>query len=148
MQKTMGAFVTLHKDGKLRGCIGEILPRLPLYQIVMYLAIHSALKDYRFPQVTEKEIPNLEFEISALTPPNAVFSYKDIVIGRDGMTLSRDGHFAVFLPQVAPEQGWNLEQTLTHLSQKAGLPPNAWKSGAKFTTFQAIVFSEKNHKQK
>ena len=109
----------------------------------MHQAINSALRDYRFPQLTEKEIPYLEFEISALTPPKPVASYKDIVIGRDGMTISKDGRSAVFLPQVAPEQKWNLEQTLSHLSQKAGLSSNAWRTGAKFTIFQAIVFNEK-----
>jgi AmmeMemoRadiSam system protein A len=143
MKKKMGVFVTLHKNGMLRGCIGEIFPRRPLYEAIMHQAINSALRDYRFPRVTEQEIPDLEFEISALTPPKAVSSYRDIVIGKDGMTISKDGHFAVFLPQVAPEQGWDLEQTLTHLSRKAGLSPNAWKTGANFTVFQAIVFNEK-----
>ncbi len=143
MRKKMGAFVTLHKYGKLRGCIGEILPKRPLYIAVMSQAVNAALRDYRFPKVTEQELPNLEFEISALTPPEPVSSYKNIVIGKDGMIISKHGYSAVFLPQVAPEQGWNLAQTLTHLSQKAGLPANAWKDGAEFTTFQAIVFNEK-----
>ena len=143
MRQKMGVFVTLHKNGMLRGCIGEITPRRPLYIAVMHQAINSALRDYRFPKVKESEIPSLEYEISALTPPKPVSSYKDIVIGRDGMTISKHGYSAVFLPQVAPEQGWNLDQTLTHLSQKAGLPSNAWKKDAEFTTFQAIVFNEK-----
>ena len=143
MRQKMGAFVTLHEHGLLRGCIGEISPTRPLYVAVMHQAVNAALRDHRFPRVQTNEIPKLEFEISALTPPKPVSSYKDIVIGRDGMIISKHGHSAVFLPQVAPEQGWDLAQTLTHLSQKAGLSPDAWKDGATFTTFQAIVFEEK-----
>ena len=142
MRQQMGVFVTLHEDGMLRGCVGEITPTRPLYVAVMHQAVNAALRDNRFPQVKMEEIPNLEFEISALTPPKPVSSYKNIVIGRDGMTITKDGRSAVFLPQVAPEQGWDLAQTLTHLSQKAWLPANAWKDGAKFTIFQAIVFKE------
>ena len=89
----------------------------------------------------------MEFEISALTPPKPVLSYNDIVIGKDGMIISKNGRSAVFLPQVASEQGWDLAQTLSHLSQKAGLSSDAWKSGAKFTVFQAIVFNEKDLKE-
>lgn len=143
MKNEMGVFVTLHKDGMLRGCIGEIVPRRALYEAVMDQAINSALNDYRFAPVKISEIPQLEFEISALTPPKAVESYKDIIIGKHGMTLSKNGRSAVFLPQVAPEQGWGLEETLKHLSVKAGLSADAWKVGAKFTVFEAIVFNEK-----
>ena len=71
-----------------------------------------------------------------------VESWRDIVLGRDGMTLEKNGCFAVFLPQVAPEQAWDLPTTLSYLSQKAGLSPDAWRSGAKFETFQAEVFHE------
>jgi MEMO1 family protein len=146
MRQKMGVFVTLHEHGMLRGCIGEITPTRPLYVAVMHQAVNAALRDHRFPRVHTEEIPNIEFEISALTPPKPVSSYEDIVIGRDGMIISKHGYSSVFLPQVAPEQGWDLAQTLTHLSQKAGLPPNAWKDGASFTTFQAIVFKENEQK--
>ena len=108
----------------------------------MNQAVNSGLRDYRFPQVTEPEIPDIVFEISALTPPTPITSYKDIVLGRDGIIISKYGHSAVYLPQVAPEQGWNIDQTLSHLSLKAGLPSDAWKENASFTTFRAIVFSE------
>ena len=146
MRQEMGVFVTLHDQGRLRGCIGEITPTRPLYVAVMHQAVNAALRDNRFPQVRIGEIPKLEFEISALTPPKPVSSYKDIIIGKDGMIISKHGYSAVFLPQVAPEQGWDLTQTLTYLSQKAGLSPNAWKKDASFTTFQAIVFKEKDQK--
>lgn len=140
----MGAFVTLNDKttGALRGCIGEILPMRPLVEAVAERAIDSALHDPRFMPVAERELANLRVEVSALTPPKPVASWQDIVLGRDGMTLEKNGHFAVFLPQVAPEQGWDLVTALSYLSQKAGLPSNAWREGAKFETFQAEVFHE------
>ena len=140
----MGAFVTLNDraTGALRGCIGEILPQRPLVDAVVARAVDSALHDPRFLPVTEDELGGLRVEVSALTPPKPVSSWRDIVLGRDGMTLEKNGRFAVFLPQVAPEQGWDLPTTLTYLSQKAGLPPDAWREGATFETFQAEVFHE------
>jgi uncharacterized protein (TIGR00296 family) len=92
--------------------------------------------------VTERELSEIRVEVSALTPPKPVASWRDIVLGRDGMTLEKGGAFAVFLPQVAPEQGWDLETTLSYLSRKAGLSADAWRAGAKFETFQAEVFHE------
>jgi AmmeMemoRadiSam system protein A/AmmeMemoRadiSam system protein B len=149
MKKVMGAFVTLHDSrGELRGCIGEIRPSRPLFEAVMAHAVNAGVRDYRFSPVTPDELASLDFEISALTPPAPVASYKDIVIGRHGMTLSKDGRSAVFLPQVAPEQGWTLEETLKHLSVKAGLRPDDWKDGAFFTVFEAIVFGEKDRGKK
>lgn len=142
MKKVMGTFVTLHKDGDLRGCIGEIFPRRPLVEAVMEQAQNSAFGDPRFTPVASNEMARIHVEISALTPPAPVNSWKDIVIGKHGMVLSKNGHSAVFLPQVAPEQGWDLPTTLTHLSQKAGLPPDAWKEGATYLVFEAIVFHE------
>ena len=140
----MGAFVTLNDKatGALRGCIGEIMPMRPLVEAVAARAVDSALGDPRFSPVSERELGGIRVEVSALTPPKRVASWRDIVLGRDGMTLEKNGCFAVFLPQVAPEQGWDLPTTLSYLSQKAGLSPDAWRSGAKFETFQAEVFHE------
>jgi len=142
MRRVRGAFVTLNKDGQLRGCIGDILPSRPLYKAVMGNAINAGLRDRRFRPVQAEELPLLHYEISALTEPEPVPSYGDIVIGRHGMVVEKAGRSAVYLPQVAPEQGWDLAETLTHLSQKAGLPPDAWREGASFTVFEAIVFAE------
>ena len=141
----MGAFVTLtdRATGALRGCIGEILPMRPLVEAVADRAVDSALHDPRFMPVTERELADIRVEVSALTPPKPVASWRDIVPGRDGMTLEKGNAFAVFLPQVAPEQAWDLPTALTHLSRKAGLPPDAWRDGAKFETFQAEVFHER-----
>jgi len=140
----MGAFVTLNDKvtGALRGCIGEIMPMRPLVEAVAARAVDSALGDPRFSPVSERELGGIRVEVSALTPPKRVASWRDIVLGRDGMTLEKDGCFAVFLPQVAPEQGWDLPTTLSYLSQKAGLSSDAWREGATFETFQAEVFHE------
>ncbi len=144
MRRTMGVFVTLNMNGQLRGCIGEIFPRRPLYEAVMERAIDAGVNDPRFRTVTEKELPMLEYEISVLTPPMPVSSYRDIVLGKHGMVIQKNGHSAVFLPQVAPEQHWTLEETLTHLSLKAGLAADAWKEGASWTVFEAIVFNDQD----
>lgn len=143
MKKIAGCFVTLNLGNDLRGCIGEIEPVRPLYQAVTARAVDSAFRDPRFPQLSPAELKRVTIEISALTPAKPVKSYQDIVIGKHGMTIAKDGRSAVFLPQVAPEQGWDLATTLTYLSRKAGLAPDAWKSpDAKFTVFEAIVFHE------
>ncbi len=137
------AFVTLKKHGQLRGCIGDILPTVPLYQSIINNAIHAAMRDTRFKPVTSSEIKDLHLEISALTVPAPVASYEDIRIGVDGVILQKDAHSAVFLPQVAPEQGWDVSQTLTHLALKAGLPSDAWQEDTRFLVFQAEVFKER-----
>lgn len=142
MNSVMGGFVTLKEDGELRGCIGEIEPRRPLSRVVMDHAIDAAIRDPRFPPVTVDELARLQIEISALTPPRSVASYREIVIGKHGVTLEKGFNRAVFLPQVAPEQGWNIEQTLGHLAVKAGLSEEAWKEGASFQVFEAVVFGE------
>lgn len=145
MLKKMGAFVTLHSaDGNLRGCIGEIEPYRPLYEAVTARACDAAFRDPRFFPLRESEFASVVVEISALTPSRPVGDWHEIEIGRHGMTVSKNGRSAVFLPQVAPEQGWTLEETLSHLCVKAGLRPDDFRSGATFTVFEAIVFSEKD----
>ena len=142
MSQNRAAFVTLKKQGMLRGCIGDLLPRQALYESVIDNAVNAGTRDHRFRPVTRNEAGELTFEISALTVPQAVPGPKDIRIGIDGVILGKAGRRAVFLPQVAPEQGWDVDEMLTHLSLKAGLPADAWKEGAEFLTFQAEVFGE------
>jgi AmmeMemoRadiSam system protein A len=142
MKTPRAAFVTLKKNGQLRGCIGDIFPQRPLYKSVIANAIYAAFADRRFSQVRKEECEEIKIEISALTSPSPVASAQEIRIGTDGMVLNKDGRSAVFLPQVAPEQGWDLETTLANLSMKAGLAPDAWKEGASFQVFQAEVFGE------
>ncbi len=142
LKSERAAFVTLTIGGMLRGCIGDIFPRDPLYMSVIRNAVNAAFNDPRFPQLSPAEFERIEIEISALTPPQKVRDYSEIRIGTDGIVLSKGHAKAVFLPQVAPEQGWNLQQTLTHLATKAGLSPEDWKHGAQFEVFQAEVFNE------
>jgi uncharacterized protein (TIGR00296 family) len=89
----------------------------------------------------------VEIEVSVLTPPCAIAAPEDFIIGKHGIILECRGRTAVFLPQVAPEQNWDREDTLTHLCYKAGLPFRAWQSeDAKLSVFTALVFSEKDFK--
>ncbi len=143
MRAIRGGFVTLHKNGELRGCIGEIVPRREIWKVVREQALNAAFQDPRFPPLAAAEWPEVEVELSVLTPPRPVGSWREIEIGRHGMVLTKGGRSAVFLPQVAPEQGWGLEETLTHLSAKAGLPADAWRAGAEFLVFEAQVVREK-----
>ncbi len=140
-----GVFVTLERDGALRGCIGSIEGREPLCDGVIRNALNAALEDPRFPPVRPEEVKDLHIEISVLTPPREVAGPEEIEVGRHGVVLQRGGQRAVFLPQVAPEQGWDRETMLTHLARKAGLPGDAWRSGAKFKVFEAQVFEERRH---
>lgn len=144
LREVMGAFVTLHKQGQLRGCIGEILPRRSIYEAVAEQVQNAAFHDPRFPALTDQELGGVDIEISALTAPYPVASYKDIEIGRHGIVLSKGMYSSVFLPQVAPEQGWDLETTLTNLSIKAGLGADSWRYDCAFNVFEAIVFGEKD----
>ena len=146
LREERGVFVTLKKRGDLRGCIGRMVPDRPLAELVGAMALQSAFEDPRFSPVTLRELADLEIEISVLTPMKPVSGPNDIVVGRDGVLLQKGGRSAVFLPQVAPEQGWGRDEMLNHLSQKAGLPSGAWRDGASFLTFQAIVFSEAEHR--
>lgn len=143
LQKHCGAFVTLTKHGQLRGCIGEIIANRPLLNVVFDRAISAALHDTRFTPVTGDEFGSLEIEVSVLSQPIPINSPEDIVIGRDGVILQKYNSSAVFLPQVALEQGWDVPTMLAHLSLKAGLSQDAWKEGCKFQTFQAQIFHQK-----
>jgi AmmeMemoRadiSam system protein B/AmmeMemoRadiSam system protein A len=142
MKRPRAAFVTLKINSHLRGCIGDIFPRQPLYKSVIMNSINACFHDPRFKEVTADECDNITIEISALTVPQSISSQDEIRIGVDGVILRKDFHSAVFLPQVAPEQGWDVDQTLTQLSLKAGLPGDGWKKGARFQVFQAEVFGE------
>ena len=138
-----GVFVTLKEKGQLRGCIGRIFDPKSLYQGVIDEAVDSAVNDWRFSPVTADEEKNISIEISVMSPMKKVAGYKDIIVGKHGIYLVKGGHTAIFLPQVAPEQGWTLEETLNNLAEKAGLPADGWRKGAEFFVFTAQVFSEK-----
>jgi len=141
-----GAFVTLKNHGRLRGCIGHMTEDRPLCQVVGAMALQAAFNDRRFQPVTLDEWRNLTIEISALTPYQKISSPDEIVIGRDGVLLRKRGYSAVYLPQVAPEQGWNRDEMLMHLCEKAGLSGDCWKQDVELYIFQAEVFSEEEMK--
>ena len=138
-----GSFVTLRKHGNLRGCIGRLEPEGTLLRLVATLALDSAFKDPRFPPVNASELNDLEVEVSVLTPMTSVPGPDSIVPGRDGVVLRVGDRSAVFLPQVATEQGWNRVELLDNLARKAGLPAQTWRDkAARFLVFRADVFSE------
>lgn len=142
-----GVFVTLKKHGNLRGCIGRMVPDRPLATLVGMMALQAAFEDPRFRPVTPEEMPKIEIEISVLTPMKPVSGPREIEVGRDGVLFQKGRSSAVFLPQVAPEQGWGRDEMLCNLCQKAGLQADAWKEGgACFSTFQAEVFGEADGK--
>ncbi len=132
-------FVTLEKHGNLRGCIGDIVPTRPLVDSIIQRAFSAALEDYRFEKVTLDELSQIDLEVSVLSPPMPIPSYNDIIIGKHGVILQKSKNSAVFLPQVAPEQGWNLEEMLSHLAMKAGLEANAWKEDCIYYVFTAEI---------
>lgn len=143
-----GAFVTLNNTGKkartegrLRACMGVVEAEGPLIDAVVQAAVWAA-QDPRFPPLKLEELDHVEIEVSVLSPMKPVRSHRFIEVGKHGVLLSKHGHRALYLPQVAVEQGWNLEAMLDNLSVKAGLPRKAWQSGATFEVFTAQVFAE------
>lgn len=140
----LGAFVTLHIDGNLRGCIGYIEGFLPLTETIRQLAVSAAFRDPRFNPLTADEYHRIDVEISILSPIEPLGSYADIVIGRDGLIARKGGRSGLLLPQVATEYGWDVDEFLSHTCRKAGLYPDEWRDGSvSFETFSAYVFGEK-----
>jgi len=138
-----GAFVTLNKENRLRGCIGRFMADEPLWKVVQQMAVAAAVQDPRFPPVKPVEMDKTNIEISVLTPLKKINSIDEIKLGRDGIYLVKNNRSGTFLPQVATETGWNLEEFLGHCARdKAGLGWNGWKD-AELYTYQAIVFDEK-----
>jgi AmmeMemoRadiSam system protein A len=139
-----GAFVTLKKKGNLRGCIGNFQSRENLSRTIREMALAAAFEDPRFPPVTLSELSKIDIEISVLTPLQEVKDPREIKIGEDGIYITRGSNRGVFLPQVATEQGWDLETFLENCCYKAGLPGDAWEQkGTRIEKFQAIIFGEK-----
>lgn len=147
LDQSEGAFVTLHKSGQLRGCIGIIMPAAdPLWKTVQDMAIAAATQDYRFSPVSADELPFLEYEISVLSQPEKINDYKQIELGKHGVIVSKGRQSGVFLPQVAAETGWSLDEFMSELcSQKAGLDPACYKydNDVVIKIFTAQVFGEK-----
>lgn len=134
-------FVTLKEHGMLRGCIGSLAPVESLYESVHDNAINASLRDPRFNPVAPAELGKLEVHISILSPIRDIASLDEFKIGEHGIIMEKGMYRAVYLPEVAVEQGWTKEETLSSLSEKAGARPDAWKAGAKFKVFSSVALS-------
>jgi len=138
-----GVFVTLKRNGQLRGCIGSIRPVSPLAETVMHMARSAAQEDPRFVPVTELELMELEFEISVLTPLQILDDWRSTEVGSDGLVIiGSGGRSGVLLPQVPVEQGWNIEEYLEGVCRKAGMDLNAYMGDVTLYRFQAQVFGD------
>ncbi|MCK4664875.1 MAG: AmmeMemoRadiSam system protein B [Bacteroidales bacterium] len=142
LKTNCGAFVTLHKSGKLRGCIGRFDAQEPLFSIIQQMAISAVTQDHRFQPVKSDEIKDLEIEISVLTPMKKINSIDEIELGKHGIYIIKGSNKGTFLPQVATETGWDLEQFLGHCARdKAGIGWEGWKD-ADIYIYEAKVFNE------
>ena len=138
-----GAFVSLHVYGKLRGCIGRMTGDIPLYRMIQEMAVSSAIHDPRFNPVQSDELANVDIELSVLSPLKKISDVSEIQLGKHGILITKGHNSGVFLPQVATETNWNLDEFLGHCSHdKAGLDWFGWKTADIFI-FTADVFGEK-----
>ena len=146
LQQPAAAFVTLHRHGELRGCIGTVNATTPLVETIVEMAQAAATQDYRFTPVTAREVPELRIEISVLTPPEPVIDISEIEIGVHGLIIEQGYRRGLLLPQVPTEWGWDREEFLQHTCLKASLPRDAWKRGATIQKFSAEVSGEEEEK--
>ena len=142
LHELRGAIVTLRSGSELRGCIGYVQPRQPLGEAVIEMAGAAALRDPRFPPVTPQELPDLHLEISVLSPLRRITDMEEIEVGVHGLYLHQGDRAGLLLPQVPLAWGWNREEFLEHTCYKAGLPGDAWCTGAEIEVFTAQVFGE------
>jgi len=142
LNQPCGAFVTLHKNGDLRGCIGSFQPNMPLFRVVQEMTISAAMHDSRFSPVNPKELNSITIDISVLTPMKKIESIKEIELGVHGIYIKKGYNSGTFLPQVATQTNWTLEEFLGYCSRdKAGIGWNGWKSADIFT-YEAIICEE------
>lgn len=143
LNEKQGAFVTLHNNGRLRGCIGLIVPSVdPLWKVAREMAVAAASEDGRFEPVSVEELKDLEYEISILSVPERIADWSKIELGKHGVIIKKGRSSGVFLPQVAVETGWTLEEFLSQLcSQKVGLESDCYKDkDTEIQVFSAQVF--------
>ena len=138
-----GIFVSLHKLGELRGCIGNVHPTSPLFRSAADCALAAAISDPRFAPLMLGELPDVEFEISVLSPMQHVHDVGDIEVGTHGLLISKRNARGLLLPQVAATYGWTRERFLAETCRKAGLRADDWKDGATIECFSAFVFAER-----
>ncbi len=145
LQDERGAFVTLNEKGRLRGCIGQFRPGKPLCEVVRDMAIAAATRDPRFEPVKPEELDDIEMEISVLTPLVRIGDTSEIQLGRDGIYIIKGENSGTYLPQVATQTGWNLEEFLGHCAMdKARIGWYGWKN-AEIYTYEALEFREKDY---
>lgn len=137
-----GVFVTLTKGGHLRGCVGQLEPRGSLEEMITACAVAAATADPRFPSLRPEELPEVTIEVSLLDPPTPASGPDEIVVGTHGIIVRRGARRGLLLPQVGAETGWTAASLLDQAALKAGLPEDAWRSGASIEVFTAEVFSE------
>ena len=142
LSQPAAAFVTIHEQGQLRGCIGLMRFDAPLWLNVRDAARAAALEDRRSMPVVESELPALELEVSVLEPPVDLPDPEGFIAGRHGIIVEQGMHRALLLPQVADEMGWDEEQMLDAVCRKANLPGDAWRHGARLQVFESTCFSE------
>jgi hypothetical protein len=141
LRENRGAFVSLHKHGQLRGCVGTIQPNRPLYQVVEDMAMAAAFEDSRFSPLSTAELQDLDVEISVLTPLQKVENIDEIEVGKHGLYIKKGFYAGLLLPQVATEYNWDRVRFLEETCRKAGLPRNAWKEkGTEVYLFSADIF--------
>lgn len=142
LKKEYGAFVTLKIDGRLRGCIGRFLSSDPLFRVVKASALSSAFEDHRFSPLTKEEYQKVDIEITVLGPMKKISDPGEIVLGKHGIYIKKDFRAGTMLPQVATENGWNVEQFLGYTSRdKAGLGWDGWKNAELFI-YEGMVLEE------
>jgi AmmeMemoRadiSam system protein A len=138
-----GAFVTLTRNGRLRGCIGFVFAERPLLETVREAAQAAAFHDPRFPPLRAAELPEIRLELSVLSEPRPVVDLEEIQVGQHGLIVRRGSRSGLLLPQVATEYGWDRDTFLSHTCTKAGLPENSWREpGTEIEIFGAEVFGD------
>ena len=144
LDATCGAFVSLHEEGRLRGCIGRIVGGSPVVETIRGMALAAAFEDPRFDPLETVELPRIDIEITLLSPMERVSSVENIEIGRHGLYIVKGWHSGLLLPQVPVEFGWDRDTFLEQLCYKAGLHSDAWKApDAELFSFEGIVFGER-----
>lgn len=140
LEAPAGAFVTLWREGELRGCIGRVDRDLPLYGVVLQSAYRAARSDHRFQPLVAQELAGLELEINVLSSTKPIETLDSIRLGEHGLTLRKGDHYGLYLPEVPVRMGWDLETTLSQLALKAGLTADDWREGTRFEVFTSTSY--------
>ena len=146
LQKHSGVFVTLEKNGALRGCIGYVEPIMSLLEAVVSMAHASAFSDNRFNIVSKDELPHINISITILTPIESIETIEEFILYKHGLVIRKGSHRGLLLPQVAKEHNMNRDDFISNTCLKAGLDKDIWKNtnDIEYYVFEGIIFSEKD----